>query len=347
MLADLTARVAVGELSPEEVATALARLLTPSESGAEEKAFLTAWAKRGETPREVAAAARFLLARAEPVDVMGDWNGRPLLDCSGTGGGGHNLVNVSTGIIFILAAMGIPVVKHGNRGLTKRSGSADVLEALNIPVAPHPQGIARCLEEVGAAFLFAPAYHPSFAAVAALRRELGAIGQRTIFNLLGPLLNPARPSARLIGVFTDAHVHFFAAILQELDCPRYEVVSGRDAAAGIAIGEVSANGPTLISGTRPRTNGERAFVLSPSRSKIEGGQLAVSGADESAARLTAILEGKEAQGLARETLLVNAAVAAWAHGTAPTIEDGRVLAEEALASGRALQVLRAWQHLAA
>jgi anthranilate phosphoribosyltransferase len=250
MLADLTQRVLAGELAREEVAQAVTALLDPSVGDDAKAAFLRAWAQRGETAAELAACAEALLPRAVDPGVRGSWNGRPLLDCCGTGGGGLNLLNISTGIVFILAALGIPVVKHGNRGLTKKSGSADVLEALGIRIDLPPGKLESCLEEVGAAFLFAPAYHTSFSVLAPVRRQLGAEGQRTVFNLLGPLLNPARPDARLVGVFTDDHATLYYGALNNIGCPNFVVAWAEASPQMKPIGEVSAHGKTLILGTR-------------------------------------------------------------------------------------------------
>jgi anthranilate phosphoribosyltransferase len=343
MLGDLTFRVTVGELSAAEVAAAMDALLDPAAKDETKADFLRAWAKRGETAAELAACAEALLPRAIEPPVRGSFQGKPLLDCCGTGGGGLNLLNISTGIVFLLAAMGVPVVKHGNRGLTKKSGSADVLEALGIRIDLPPEKMEACLEKVGAAFLFAPAYHTSFSVLAPVRKALGAQGQRTVFNLLGPLLNPARPDARLVGVFTDGNVHLYAAALATMGCPHYEGACGEDGPAQKKIGEVSANGPTLIGGTRPGPDGKSTFVLpgvgDPAR---ELSSLLVVDAGKSAERLARILSNEE-HGFARETLLINAGVAAWAQGAATAIETGRASAEEELDSGRALQVLRKWQ----
>ena len=265
MLTDLQQRAVAGELSPGDVAQAMAALLDPAVSDEPKAAFLRAWAQRGETAGELAACAHALLPRAVDPGVRGTWNGKPLLDCCGTGGGGLNLLNISTGVVFILAAMGIPVVKHGNRGLTKKSGSADVLEALGIRIDLPPERLVSCLEEVGAAFLFAPAFHTSFSVLAPVRRQLGAEGQRTVFNLLGPLLNPARPDARLVGVFSEAHLHLYFNALNAIGCPHFAVACGEDATGTTKIGEVSADGKTWIAGTRRGPDGQPPpFMLSPS-----------------------------------------------------------------------------------
>ncbi len=347
MLAELTQRVAAGELSRDEVASAMAALLDPAVNDEAKAAFLRAWTERGETANELAACAAALLPRAADPGVRGSWNGKPLLDCCGTGGGGLNLLNISTGIVFILAAMGIPVVKHGNRGLTKKSGSADVLEALGIRIDLPPEKLKACLEEVGAAFLFAPAYHTSFSVLAPVRKKLGAEGKRTVFNLLGPLLNPAQPDARLVGVFTEKNLHLYHATLAAMGCPHFEIACGTDAPAKKNIGEVSANGTTLLSGTRKDASDRLTFTLpEPSDPAGRLDSMLVSDARESASRLLALLSRRD-HGLARETLLLNAAVAAWAQGGSSSIAEGKALAAEVLDSGRALEVLGKWQEFSA
>jgi anthranilate phosphoribosyltransferase len=237
------------------------------------------------------------------------------------------------------------VVKHGNRGITKRSGSADVLEAMGIRIDLPPDQVPRCLEEVGCAFLFAPAYHTTFAAIAPVRRALAAEGQRTIFNLLGPLLNPARPDARLVGVFQTEHVPLYQRALELMGCPRFTVVCGEDAESHRMIGEVSAQGTTTFGSTVRLADGAelKQWTKSPDpwvHEKLDS--LQVRNADESASRLETIFSGEE-QVIGRATLLINAAVASWTHGAASSCEDGLEQATEALDSGRALAQLRKWQ----
>src|SRR5277367_4085888 len=214
MLHDLTQVIPKRSMAPDEICAAARELLDASVADPIKAGFLRAWAQRGETAAELAACAEAFLPRALDPGLRGSWKGRPLLDCCGTGGGGLNLLNISTGLMFILTAMGIPVVKHGNRGITKRTGSADVLEAMGIKIDLAPEEVPKCLEEVGCAFLFAPAYHTAFATIAPVRRVLAGQGHRTIFNLLGPLLNPARPDARLVGVFKPKHVALYQAVLE-------------------------------------------------------------------------------------------------------------------------------------
>jgi anthranilate phosphoribosyltransferase len=346
VLEALTPLVSRRSLDAEEVRSAASALLDSAADDDARAGFLRAWSARGETAPELATCAEAFLPQALDPGVRGSWKNRPLLDCCGTGGGGLNLLNISTGLMFILAALDIPVVKHGNRGLTKKSGSADVLEALGIRIDLPPAETPSCLEETGCAFLFAPTYHLSFAAVAPVRRRLAAEGLRTIFNLLGPLLNPARPDARLVGVFKTEHVELYDAALRRMDCSRFLVVCGEDAETGRLLGEASAHGKTAVRGTpSPTITGPLERRLSPPPA---GGleSLLVSDAAESARRLVALLRNEES-GLGREMLILNAALAAWTHGTASSLEEGLAQSAEALDSGRAHDRLKRWQEFSA
>jgi anthranilate phosphoribosyltransferase len=345
MLPELSLIVPDRKLTADEIDEAATQLLDTSVNDPIKAEFLRAWAQRGETADELAACAEAFLPKALDPGLRGSWKGKPLLDCCGTGGGGLNLLNVSTGLVFILAAIGIPVVKHGNRGITKRSGSADVLEAMGIKIDLAPEQVPRCLEEVGCAFLFAPFYHTTFAAVTSVRRSLAAEGQRTIFNLLGPLLNPARPDSRLIGVFKAEHVSLYQHALEQMECRRFTIAFGEDAETHKMIGEVSANGTTQFGSTvhladgSPLTNLVRK--LDPAiHDHLES--LLVRTTGESASRLETVFSGEE-QELERETLLINAAIASWTHGTAASLEEGLAQGAEALDSGKALEVLKRWQ----
>ena len=346
MLPDLTLQVPQRELTRGEVSAAMTALLDASVGDESKASFLRAWAQRGESATEMAACAETLLPLAVDPGVRGSWNGKPLLDCCGTGGGGLNLLNISTGLVFILAAMGIPVVKHGNRGITKKSGSADVLEALGIRIDLRPDQVEACLEKVGAAFLFAPAYHTTFSVIAPVRQKLAAEGQRTIFNLIGPLLNPARPDARLVGVFKPEHVDLYKAALEDIGCPRFTVAYGEDEPTKARIGEVSAQGITVFGssvqqGEKPLTRLDAQLQV---RERLD--TMMVRDAKDSAQRLLALFS-KPDLGLSCQTLALNAGVAAWTHGSVPTYAAGVKLAYEALDSGHALECLRAWQEFSA
>jgi anthranilate phosphoribosyltransferase len=216
---------------------------------------------------------------------------------------------------------------------------------MGIRIDLAPEEVPRCLEEVGCAFLFAPGYHTTFAAIAPVRHALGAQGQRTVFNLLGPLLNPARPDARLVGVFKPEHVALYQSALELMECPRFSVVCGEDAESHQMIGEVSAQGATLFGSTLRLPGGVHLTSLTrmptqPIHEKLDS--LLVRNPDESASRLETILSGEE-QGLDRDTLLMNAAVASWTQGTSSSLEEGLVQGAEVLDSGKALQVLKRWQ----
>lgn len=302
--------------------------------------FLRTFHLKGETENELAHFAKTLLPKAVACPISGSFEGVPLFDCCGTGGGGLNIVNLSTALMPVLAACGVPVVKHGNRGVTKKSGSADVLESLGISIDLKPDQIMFSLEKCGMAFLMAPHYHPAFKNVAPARKLLAHEGHRTIFNLLGPLLNPCRPQTQLLGVFQPAHVNLFQKSLHTLERSRFIVVCGYDS-DGSPIGEVS---PTGI-------NQARGFLKEPfagdfSLRLVEGTlkDLEVSSKEESAARIMAFLQ-REEKGLLRHTILTNAAVALQVHGTVEVLSEGYMLAAEALDSGNALQRLKAYQQI--
>ncbi|MFH1067735.1 MAG: anthranilate phosphoribosyltransferase [bacterium] len=306
--------------------------------------FLAALAQKNETANELAAFVQAILPLGAQVPgVLGEWNKHPILDCCGTGGGGLNIVNISTGIMFILAAAGVPVVKHGAHGFTKKSGSADVLKAMNIRIDLSPLQVRQCLEELNLAFIYAPAFYPVFKAVAPVRKALAASGQRTIFNLLGPLLNPVRPQAQLMGVFQEPHLALFSAALEQTGCRRYLVAYGKNA-SGKAIGEVSADGPTRLIG---KLDGKPCeFSIERGEEKFHFEELLVQSPEESAAKLIAVLEGKE-QGITRAMLVVNAAAALFAQGKTSSFQEGCAMAASQLDSGATLKKLRQWQNFKA
>src|SRR5437763_9388613 len=185
------------DLSAFDVQEAVAFLLSDSIDAKTKADFLTALHEKRESASEIASFVRVLLERAVPLEI--EANGGPIIDVCGTGGDGIDLFNVSTAITFILAAGGATVVKHGNRGVTSRSGSADVLEALGVEIDLEPDDLRECIGRLGCGCVYARTYHPAFRAMAEMRLRLARKHQRTIFNLLGPLLDPARPRRKLIG----------------------------------------------------------------------------------------------------------------------------------------------------
>jgi anthranilate phosphoribosyltransferase len=329
------------ELPSGEVSTLLDRLLDPQAPEEQKEAFLLALKEKGETPAELEAFVRVLREKAVALPFSGEWDGEPLVDCCGTGGGGLNLVNVSTALLFVLPAAGVPVVKHGNRAVTKSSGSADVLEALGVRIDLEPEQVAASLRETGSAFVFAPRYHPVFKGLAPLRKKLAAGGHRTIFNLLGPLLNPARPACQILGVFRKSHLALFASALQRLGCERVAVVHGSDA-AGIPIGEASPLGETFLLGRRAGKILERHW---PADGPATVENLLVDGPARSAARLTALLEGRE-EGTLLDLVAWNAGIAFWVQGKSDSAEAGRELAVSVIRSGAARDRLEAARRFA-
>jgi len=342
---DLTAALHQGELSPNHLAAAAAALLDEAVAAAEKASFLSALADRGETPGEIAAFAQAFLERAVVPTINQTAIDKPLLDVCGTGGDKLNLFNVSTTAVFLLAASGVAVVKHGNRGITSKSGGADALEALGIRIDLPPEEFGRCLGEVGAGFLFAPLYHPAFKAVAPARKLLGEQGKRTVFNLLGPLLNPARPTHQLIGVFDPAIAPVFAEILPTLGRKNAWVVHG-STETGAGMDELSSIGPTRV--WKTATPHPLESVVDPASlglapatiSDLQGGD-----ARENAALILAILDGRE-RGPKRDIVVLNAAAGLVITGLTPDLAAGITLAKETLDSGAAREVLDRWKQFA-
>lgn len=334
------------ELGREEVERAVVLLLDASVAEERKLDFLVGLEERGATGREAAFFAEAFRSRSAPLGFGGHWEGRPILDCCGTGGGGLNLCNISTGTMFVLAAAGIPVVKHGNRGVSKISGSGDVLEAMGIPIRLSPEAAERSLRELGMAYLHAPDYHPAFLAVGPLRRKLAAQGRKTVFNLLGPLLNPARPSAQIVGVFLRPHLALFEEALPLGGCRRPVVVFGADA-RGRPLGELGLEGTAEVRGL-DLPEREEALASFARRRGYAGARLEealVGSARESAERLRAVFAGRE-RGLVRGLLAVNAAVGLIAGGHPLSLAEALETVEELLESGRVAERLRQAERLA-
>jgi anthranilate phosphoribosyltransferase len=309
-------------LSREESTTAFRLLLAGDYSDIEVAAVLVALKTRGETPEVMAGAVEALLLAARPFP-------RPeyaYADCCGTGGDGASTVNVSTAAAFVAAELGIPIAKTGNRSVSSRCGSADVLERLGVRLDPPAEVARRCLDEIGICFVFAPQYHPGVRQIAPVRRALGV---RTVFNLVGPIANAARPPWQMMGIYDPALCEAAARTLQLL---------GREVALvvhGSGLDEVALHGPTtgvLLQGGEIRT-----ITLTPEQAGLTPApveDLAGAGPDENAAWLIGLLEGKgrRAQG---DAVALNAGVLAWATGLAPTLRQATRLARQALDGGGA------------
>ena len=330
-----------GSLGGDQVAEASAALLDDAAPVEERVAFLRALAEKGETPAEIAAfAAAFLEHAVRPPLDKGALPG-PTVDVCGTGGDKLDLFNVSTTSMFILAAGGAVVLKHGNRGITSKCGGADVLEALGIRIDLPPQRFAEVIAEHGAGFMLAPQYHPAFKAVVPVRKVLAEQGVRTIFNLIGPLLNPAVPDYQLVGVFDPSLPPVYVEILNRLGRKRSWAVHGTTD-DGRGMDEVSSIGTTRIcigdGSTTSELNLDAGELgLAPATvADLQGGE-----APENASILEGILEGET--GPKRDIALLNAAAAFAVTGLSSTIEEGLQRAAEAVDSGAALAKLRALQ----
>jgi anthranilate phosphoribosyltransferase len=260
-----------------------------------------------------------------------------VLDTCGTGGDGARSVNVSTASAVVVAACGVPVAKHGNRAASGNSGSAEVLAELGVAVEAEPTTLGRCLAELGIAFLFAPRFHPGLRPLAAVRKQLPF---RTLFNLVGPLANPARPDYQLVGVAGEGPARLVAEALVQLGTRRAAVVTGLD-----GLDEVSLGAPTRVLVVERGAVSERLwepseFGLGP----VSASELRVSGPAESAAKIRAMLAGEP--GPVRDVVLANAAAALWVVGVG-TLRDSVDRAAEAVDSSRAADLLRRWQSLSA
>ena len=331
------------DLSAFDVQEAAAFLLSDSIEAKTKADFLTALHDKGESASEIASFVRVLLERAVPLEIEVDG---PIVDVCGTGGDGIDLFNVSTAITFVLAAGGATVVKHGNRGVTSRSGSADVLEALGVAIDLEPDDLRECIKRLGCGFVFARTYHPAFRALAEMRLRLARRQQRTIFNLLGPLLNPARPKRQLIGVFSPDLTMLFADVLRRLDCERAWIVSGT-AVDSLTMDDVSTIGPTVIaevnSGKITSAVLDTRWLGIPQATlpELTGGD-----ARTNAETIMRILGGGEA-GPKHDLVIANAAAGFVVSGLAGEMNGGIAMAREQIESGRALQKLKALQNFVA
>lgn len=331
------------ELSPREVEVAVELLLDPAAPDLKKERLLEALAEKGETPAEIAGFVEAFLAQSvDPHIGLLELEG-PTLDVCGTGGDQLDLFNISTTAMFIAAAAGAVVVKHGNRGITSKSGGADVLEALGIRIDLPAEGFRNCLEKAGVGFMFAPAYHPAFKAVVAARKALAARNVRTIFNLIGPLLNPARPECQMVGVISRELCPAFAEILARLGRESAWVVHGTTG-DGRSVDEVSLMGSTRIckagslqdqedEEVRPRDFGFKHAEVED----LQGGD-----AKTNAAILEAILSGRET-GPKRDMVLMNSGAALACAGLADNMGDGIEVSREMISSGAALERLRLLQ----
>ena len=330
------------DLTSSDVDLAVAQLLSDQVDDELKAEFLTTLHKRGETAGEIAAFVRALMKRAvdpmiDPAELPG-----PMIDICGTGGDGLSFFNVSTAAMFVVAAGGAVVAKHGNRRVTSNCGSADVLEQLGVAIDLAPEQLRESLKQHGVGFLFARIYHPAFRALAAMRERLAREKTRTVFNLLGPLLNPTQPSRQLIGVFDPRLTTILADVLQQMKRERVWVVHGLgDGDAG--MDDISISGATTIAELADGKVSSAVMDVSwlgiprAPVSELEGGD-----ARQNAETIEGILSGR-IRDAKREMTVVNAAGGFVVAGLAKDLKEGIELAREEIDSGRALEKLRALQ----
>ena len=321
---DAIARIIEGhDLAAEDMTSVMLAIMTGGATPAQIAGFLVALRMKGETVAEIAAAADVMRSLATGVDVRDLPN---TVDIVGTGGDASGTFNVSSASMFVAAAAGCHVAKHGNRSVSSKSGSADVLEAAGVRLDLTPKEVARCVAEVGVGFMFAPSHHGAMKHAIGPRRELGV---RTIFNILGPLTNPARVPNQVLGVFSEALVGPLAQVLQRLGSRHVLVVHSRDGLDEISIGDRTEvaelkGGEVLRYSVQPEDFGLRRSPIAAIR---------VVGPDESLAMLLGVLEDKP--GPARDIVVLNAGAAIYAAGVAETLAEGVARAGIAIATGEA------------
>ena len=321
----ISALVSGRSLTMEQAEGAMNEIMSGEATPAQFGAFVTALRLKGETVEEIAGMARVMRERAIPVAVS-----EPVVDTCGTGGDGSGSFNISTVAAFVVAGAGLKVAKHGNRSMSSSCGSADVMEPLGVRIDLGAEQVQKCLEEVGIGFMFAPNFHPAMKYATVPRREIGI---RTVFNILGPLTNPAGAKAQVLGVADGSLTMKMAQVLKLLGCHHALVVHGED-----GLDEITLGGRTTVCELKEGLI--ENYSLTPedlgfqqaARESLRGGS-----AQDNADLLRRVLEGEK--GPRRDIVLMNAAAAIMAGGKAETMEEGIKLAKEAIDSGMALAKL--------
>lgn len=322
-LADLNAKLASENLTPAEIDAAFTFIMDGLAGHEDIKRFLNLTIPRMSEPAWIAGGARSLRARMLRVTAPDG-----AIDVCGTGGDGAHTLNISTAVAFVVAGCGVPVAKHGNRAMSSRSGAADVLEALGVKLTGDASTLERCLREAGLAFLFAQNHHPAMRHVALARRELG---KRTIFNLLGPLSNPAGVKRQLMGVFSAAYLEPVAAALKDLGCEKAWVVHGAGGLDELSAQSRDANNVAILDdGAITVVSASADAEINPD---IRGGTAA-----ENAEEMRALLNGSGRPGH-RAAVILNAAGALVVAGRAKDVPEAWPMAEHALDSGAAREAL--------
>jgi anthranilate phosphoribosyltransferase len=315
-------------LAREEAFDAMEIIMKGEATPAQIAAFLVGLRMKGETPREIAGCAESMRKNALPVDLGSHLDA---VDLVGTGGDGKHTFNISTVASLVVAGAGAPVAKHGNRSVSSKCGSADVLIELGVNLNLDHKQLARCLQKTGTAFLFAPMLHPAMKHAIGPRREIGV---RSVFNILGPISNPAGVTRQLIGVYDKSLLRLLAEVLQQLDSEHVLVVHSAD-----GLDEISLAGETYVAELQEGRIKEyqispKSFGLKPSDASITGGD-----AKENAKIAVGILQGKS--GPARDIVLANAAAGIYVAGRTEDLREGAALAANSIDSGAAMAKLKA------
>jgi anthranilate phosphoribosyltransferase len=314
------------DLSESEMTDVMNQIMTGEATPLQVAAFLTALRMKGESVEEITGAARVMRERAYRVRV----SSKTVLDTCGTGGDQKGTFNISTTAAFIVAGAGVPVAKHGNRSVSSQSGSADVLAALGVKIDAPKQRVEECIARIGIGFLFAPLLHEAMKYAVQPRRDIGI---RTIFNLLGPLTNPAMATYQLIGLYSGDLLGMIAHVLKNLGSTCAMVVHGKE-----GLDEISLCGPTQVA--ELRAGQVKEYVIEPEqfgfrRCRIE--ELQGGNAEQSAAIVRGVLQGEK--GPARDVALLNGGAALYVAGSAASVQEGIRLAAESIDAGKARQKL--------
>jgi anthranilate phosphoribosyltransferase len=330
LLRETLKKAAAGEaLSAGEAERALEEIMEGGANPAVTAALLTALRVRGESVGEIVGFARAMRRFAQKVEAP-----EGVVDTCGTGGDAKGTINISTAAAFVARGAGVTVAKHGNRAATSQAGSADVLEALGAEIGLEPKEVGRCIEEVGIGFMFARTHHPAMRHVVPVRAELPF---RTVFNLLGPLTNPAGARRQLVGVFAGDYVRPVAEALRALGAEKALVVHGTD-----GLDEVTVTGSTRVA--EVSDGGVTEYEISPEQFGLphhDPDGLLGGDAHLNARVLKDVLSGEE-EGAARDVILLNAGAAVYVSGRAKTLEEGARLAGESIASGAATEALKSF-----
>ena len=312
-------------LTSAQAEGAMLDIMEGNATNAQIAAFLVGLRLKGETIDEIAACAKIMRSKSNSIHPKAKY----LVDTCGTGGDNSGTFNISTAAAFVAAGAGANVAKHGNKSVSSKSGSADVLAALGVNIEMQPQQVEKCIEEVGMGFMFAPFFHPAMKHASAARKEIGV---RTIFNILGPLTNPANAKSQLVGVFDEKLLGIFASVLRELGSAHVIAVNGH------GLDEITISGSTKI--CELKGGKIKSYEINPLDFGFKLGsldELKSSSPQESAELIIKILKGEKSP--RRDIVLLNAAAALLAAGIAKNFEDGISLAARSIDSGSAMKKL--------